>query len=133
MRVSEPAAENYKRVCEDFLNLVILRKSPTPGKVQLTFSHSAVGNKSLGKSVVDFTLAGDISSPYFIYLKIDISFSADGNNISLPIAELLLRAANGNLVHPKKQQDWTPRNAFPLPPFSQRLQSSTGSRKWASS
>ena len=31
---SESAAKKYKRVCEDFPNLVILTKSATPGKDQ---------------------------------------------------------------------------------------------------
>ena len=63
MRASEPAAKNYKNVCEDFPNLAILTKRATPGKVQLMFSHATVGNKSLGESVVDFALAVDLSSP----------------------------------------------------------------------
>ena len=66
MRASEPAAEKYKRVCEDFPNLAILNKSATPGNIQLTFGHVAVGNKSLGESVAAFALAGDLSSPPLI-------------------------------------------------------------------
>ena len=57
LRASETAAEKYKRVCEDLPNLAILTKSATLGKVQLTFGHTAVGNKPLGESVVAFTLA----------------------------------------------------------------------------
>ena len=109
--------EKYKRVCEDFPNFAILTKSATPGKVQLTFGHGAIVKKSLGESVVDFALSGDLSSPYVISLKIDIAFSADGDKIRIPIAEFLLRAATGNLAHLKKQRDWTPRNAVLLPPF----------------
>ena len=30
---SEPAAENYKRVCKDFPNLAILTKSAMPGEI----------------------------------------------------------------------------------------------------
>ena len=63
MRASKPAAEKFKRVCEDFPNLAILTKSATPGEIQLTFGHVAVGNKSLGESVVAFALVGDLSSP----------------------------------------------------------------------
>ena len=47
MRMSDPAAEKYKRVCEDFPILAILTKSATPGKIQLTFSHAAVGTSPL--------------------------------------------------------------------------------------
>ena len=48
MHTSELAAEKYKKVCEDFPNLAILTNSATPGEVQLTFGHAAVGNKFLG-------------------------------------------------------------------------------------
>ena len=97
MRVSKPAAKKYKRVCEDFPNLVIPTKSATPGKIWLTFVRVAVENKSLGESVVYFALAGDLRSPSVIYLKIGIAFAMDSNKIRLPIAEFLLCAATGNL------------------------------------
>ena len=90
MRVSEPATEKYKRVCENFPNLAILTRSVIPGKIQLTFGHTAVGNNSIGGSVVGFSLAGDLSSSSVIYLKIETSFAADGDNICLPITEVLL-------------------------------------------
>ena len=61
MRVSEPATEKYKRVCENFPNLAILTKSVISGEIQLTFGHMAVGNNSLGESVVVFALAGNLS------------------------------------------------------------------------
>ena len=82
----------------------------------LNFS-AAVGNKSLGESVVAFSLAGNLSSTSVIYFKIKIAFSADSDKIRLPIAEVLLRAAAGNLAQYKKQRDWTPRNTVLLPPF----------------
>ena len=78
MRASDPAADKFKNVCEDFTNLAILTMSSTPGEIQLTFGHAAVGNKSLGESVVAFALAVDISSPSVIPFKIDIAFAADG-------------------------------------------------------
>ena len=52
MCASKPDAKKYKKVCDDFPNLTILTKSTTPGKFQLTFVHSTVGNKYLGGSVV---------------------------------------------------------------------------------
>ena len=94
MRASELSAEKYKRMCEDFPNLAILTKSATPAEIQLTFDHSAFVNKCLGESVVAFSLAGNLSSPSVISLKIEIAFAADGSNIRLPIAEVLLRAAD---------------------------------------
>ena len=44
---SETASEKFKCVCKDLPNLAILKKSTTPGEVQLTFVHASVGNKSL--------------------------------------------------------------------------------------
>ena len=73
--------------------------------MQLPFGHVAVGNKSLGESVVDFALAGDLSSPSAISFNIEIAFAADGENIRLPIAEVLLHAAAGDLTRSKKQRD----------------------------
>ena len=58
MRVSDPAADKFKNVCKDFPNLAILTKSYTPGKIQLTFGHADVGNKSLGESIVSFPPRG---------------------------------------------------------------------------
>ena len=117
MRASKPAADKFKRFCKDFPNTVILTKSATPGKIQLTPSHAAVGNKSLWESIVAFALAGDLISPPVVSLKIKITFAADGNKIRLMIAEVLLHAAAGNLAQSKKQRDWTPRNAVLLSPF----------------
>ena len=117
MCASEPAAEIFKRICEDFPNLAILTKSSTPGDIQLTFGHAVIGNKSLGESVVAFALAGDLSSPSVIYFNTDIAFAADGDKIRLPIAEVLLCAAAGDLARSKNQRDWTSRNSVLLLPF----------------
>ena len=117
MHASEPAAEKYKRVCEDFPNLAILTKSASPGEIQFTFSHAAIGNKSLWESVVAFSLTGNLSSPFVISLKIKIAFYADGDKIHLPIEEVLLRATTSNLARSKKQRYWNLRNAVLLPPY----------------
>ena len=94
---SKPAADKYKDVCEDFPNLGILTKSSTHGEIQLTFGHAAVGNKPLGESVVAFALAGDLGSPSVISFILEIAFATDGENIQLPIVEVLLSAASGDL------------------------------------
>ena len=117
MRASEPSSKKYKRVCEDFPNLAILTKISTPGEVHLMYGQSDVGNKSLGESVEDFALAGDIRSPTVIILNIDNIFSADGDKIRLPIAEVLFCATVSNLARSKKQWDWMLCNAVILPPF----------------
>ena len=75
MRASEPANEEYKKVCGDFPNVAILTKSDTPGEVQLTFGHATVGNNSLGESVVAFALAGNLDSLSIVSIKMDIAFS----------------------------------------------------------
>ena len=101
MCASEPADEKYKRVCKDFPNLAIRTKSAMPGEVQLTFGHVAVGNKSLGESVVAFVLESDLSSPSVIFLKIKITFATDNDNICLLITEVLICAVAGNLTRYK--------------------------------
>ena len=117
MRARFTAADKFKRVCEDFTNLAILTNISTPGEIQLTFGHVDVGNKSLGKSVVAFSLAGYLSSPSVISFNIDIAFASDGDKIRLPIAEVLLCTAAGDLARSKKNRDWNSRNAVLLPPF----------------
>ena len=62
-------------------------------------------------------LAGNLSSPSVISLKIKIVFAADGNKIRLLISEVLLRSAASNLARSKKQRYWTLRIAVLLPPF----------------
>ena len=52
-----------------------------------------------------------------ISFNTDIAFAADGDKIRLPIAEVLLRAAAGDLARSKNQRDWQYRNAVLLPPF----------------
>ena len=103
--------------CNDFPNLAILTKSATPGEVQLKFVHATVGNKSLGEYVVVFSLAGYIDSPSAVSINMEINFFTNSDNIYLPITEVLLCAATGNLARSKKQRDWTQRNAVLLPPF----------------
>ena len=66
MHTSEPATENYKKVCEDYPNFAILTKSATPGEVELTFGYATVGNKSYGESVAAFSLARDLISPSIV-------------------------------------------------------------------
>ena len=117
MRASDPSKEKYKNICEDFLSLGILTKSSTTGEIQLLFGHATVGNKSLGESVQDFALAGDLGSPSVISFNLEIAFAPDKEKICLPIAEVLLRAAAGNLALSKKQRDWSCRSAVHLTPF----------------
>ena len=64
-----------------------------------------------------FSLVGYLSSPSVISFKIEIAFAADGKNIRLPIAEVLLHAAAGNLARSEKQRNWKLLNTVLLPSF----------------
>ena len=118
MRTSDPANEKYKKVHDDFLNLAVLTKSITLGEEPLTFVHESFRNKSLGESVVAFAIKGSLESP--LVVLIDITFTMDGDKVCLPIAEVLLRAADGKLPRSKMQGYWTLRNAALLPIILQR-------------
>ena len=78
IRASVPATEKFKDFWNDFPNLAILTKSFTPGEVQLTFGHSTVGNKSLGESLQDFALGGNLGSPSEISYNLEIAFAPEG-------------------------------------------------------
>ena len=116
MRASEPATEKYKNVCEDFPNLGVLTKISMPGEVQLTFGHANIGKNSLGEYIQDFALAGDLGPSSIISFNLEIAFAPKEENIRLPITEVLLRAAAGDLARLKKQRDWQSLNAV-LPPL----------------
>ena len=77
IRASVPAKEKFKNICDDYPNLAILTKSSTPGEVQLTFGHSMVGNKSLGESLQDSALAGNLGSPSVISFNLEIAFAPE--------------------------------------------------------
>ena len=115
MRKSELAFEKYKKVCDNLPNLVILSKSAMPGEVQLTFTYTSVGNKSLSEFIATFALTGSLNSPSVVLININIVFSMDGDKICLPITEVLLNAATGNLMRSNNRQYWKPRKAVLLP------------------
>ena len=78
---------------------VNLTKPPTPSPQEhlgLTDVLTDVATRL--HSVVAFALAGDLSSPSVISFIIEIAFATGGKKIRLPIAEVLLRAAAGNLA-----------------------------------
>ena len=133
MRASEAAVEKYKRVCEDFPNLTILTKNARPGEIQLTFGHTAVGNKFHGKSIVASALAGDIRSPSLISQNIKISFAVDSDKIHLPIAEVLFHAPPATSSALRIRGTGLRATPSSSRHFSQRPRSSTGSRTRASS
>ena len=64
-----------------------------------------------------FPLAGELGSHSVISFNPKIAFATDRKKICLPIAEVVLRAAAGDLAQSKKQRDWTSCNAVVLPPF----------------
>ena len=52
-----------------------------------------------------------------ISFNLKIAFAPEGEKTRLPITDVLLRAAAGDLKVSKKQQDWQSLNAVLLPPF----------------
>ena len=64
-----------------------------------------------------FALAGDLGSSYVISFNLDIALATNGEKIRIPITEVLLHAAAGDLARSKKQRNWTSHNAVLLPPF----------------
>ena len=107
----------FKHVCKDFPNMAILIKIATPGKAQLTFVHASVGNKSLGESITDFTLAGLLKAPKVVSIESNTAFINAGNSIRITITKVLICAASGDLERSKKQRDWVVLNVVLLPPF----------------
>ena len=64
-----------------------------------------------------FALAGSLNSPSVVSINMDIAFATDGEKIHLPITEVLLCDAAGDLARSKNQRDCTPSNAILLPQF----------------
>ena len=63
-----------------------------------------------------FALEGSLDSPSIISIDFNIAFAMDGNKIRLPIADVLLHAAAGDLARSKKKRDWIPQKPVLLPP-----------------
>ena len=97
--------------------MVVLTNIATPGEIQATYAHASVGNKSFGKTVTAFSLAGSLEAPTMVSIDIERTFAGNGDKISLPTTEVLLHAAAGKLAKPKKPRDWTARNAVLLLPL----------------
>ena len=72
----------------------------------MTIVHDSFRNKVLGESVAAFALAGSLDSPLVVLIDIDIIFTMDDVKFCLPIAEVLLLSAKGDLVRFKKQWYW---------------------------
>ena len=117
MHMSNPSCKISKCVCKYVLNMSILTKSATLGEIQLMLAHASFCNKSLGKSVTDFSLAGLLEEPSVVSIDAKIDFGNSSKIISIPITKVLLRADIGNLAISKKQRDWVVLNAVLLPSF----------------
>ena len=117
MRTSDPDIKNYKKVRNNLPNIAIPTKNAIPGEVQLTFTNTSVGKKSLRESVAEFALAGSIDSPSVVSIDINIAFTINGKKIRHPIPEVLLHAAAGDLMRLNNQRYWTLRSTVLLPPF----------------
>ena len=117
MRTSKPAFKKYKNFCSNFSSLAILTKNATLDKVQLKFAHTYVGDKYLREFVAAVSLSVSLDSPSVFSININLPFATDRDSIFLPITEVLICTAAGDLAQSKKQYYWTPLNAFLFPPF----------------
>ena len=105
MRLDEPYVSKFKRVCMDFLNILLLTKCATPGEFQVTYEHTSVGNKSLGETVNAFALARYLKAPTVVTINAERAFSGARDNIRLPTTNVLLCAAVGNISKSKNLCD----------------------------
>ena len=62
-------------------------------------------------------MAGSLGSSAVVSIDADIAFTIAGNKIHLPISEVVLRAAAGDLARSKKQRDWALLNSVLLLPL----------------
>ena len=93
--------------------MVVLTKSATPGDIESMHAHASVENKSLGKTVTDFDLAGSLEAPTVVSIDIKPALYVGGKNILLLTTKILLCATSES----KKLWDWTSRNAVLFPIF----------------
>ena len=60
MHPNAPDGSKFNSVCTDFPNLAVFTKISIPRDIQLMYVHASVRNKSLGKTVTAFALAGSL-------------------------------------------------------------------------
>ena len=46
----------------EFPNPAVLTKSATPGEIHTSYAHASIGNKSLDKTVIAFTMAESLKA-----------------------------------------------------------------------
>ena len=117
MRSDEPNGTKFKHVHADSTNIALLTKRATPGNIQVTFDHAPVGNKYFGETVTAFDITLSLESPVVVSINTKRAFDSAGEHIRLPVTEVLLCAAVGNIARLKNLRDWALLNAVPLPPF----------------
>ena len=74
----------------------------------MMFDHASVGKTFLGESITAFSLARSLDSPTVVLLDTNVALAIVGDKIRLPISEVLLYAASGDLSRSKKQRYWVP-------------------------
>ena len=97
--------------------MAVLTKNTMPGDIQLIFAHVSVSNKSLGEAFAALGLVVSFKSPTMVSIEVERAFSVYGENIRLPMIEVLLHATVGDLAKFKNIRYWTSINAIVLPPF----------------
>ena len=117
MHSYETDSTKFKCVCADFSNLMLLTKSDMPGDIQVTFCHASVENKSLGENIAAFDLAGSLESSAVVSIESNRAFTSAGENIRLPVMEVLLCSAVGNLARSKNLRYWESLKTSLFPPL----------------
>ena len=107
----------FKCVCTDFPNPEVLAKIATHRDIQVTYAHTFIGNKYLGKMVTALILVGYLEAPTAVLIDAEHAFAGYGKKIRIPMTDVLLRAAAANLDKSKKLRYWTSRNAILILPF----------------
>ena len=67
--------------------------------------------------VTALALTGSLEAPIVVLIDIKRAFAGNGKNIRLPMKEVVICAAAGDLSKSKKFWEWMSRNAILLPPF----------------
>ena len=93
-------------------NLELLTKSATTGKVEVTYVHASIGNKSLGETMIAFAFEVSLDAPTVVTINTEHDFTGIVDKICLPITKFILCAAVGNLCGSKKLRDWKSLNAL---------------------
>ena len=76
---------------------MLLTKINTTREVQVTYVHTSVGNKSLGKTVNSFALVVSLKALNVVVIDTEQALNSADDNIRLPTTNVLIHAADGDI------------------------------------